>query len=284
MSASHCTHFGHEPTPCSRCGGFICAACRADAAVALCADCLVRRLDPLVRSGGFSVRGSLEGGVRLFRRRWGTLLALHLLGAPVVAVAQRVVQELKLFGVLGTLLVGLTVGLVPGMVALWVMHRAAHGESPGLVSSFFTVLPRLPQLAMNTFAVRLRIGLGLALLVMPGMYFWALYFVVNPATVLEQAKLPRIRELTEGVWKQLVLVGLAGLAVTLLPTLILTALTLQYWRQETGTVGLLWSCGSVFLFQLGGSCRDALALAAYYGLSKPAQVEANPSVPLREVA
>ncbi|CAN5848695.1 hypothetical protein BH20GEM3_BH20GEM3_05040 [soil metagenome] len=182
----------------------------------------------------------LDAAFALYRRHFGTLFLTAVLPMlPVVAFwaafplfargAPEQVTELANLG--GWLLAPYT---IPATLLVWgaLLHQVslAYLDSPISVrEGYRRGVRRLLPLLGATFAASVLIGLGLVLLVIPGILLLIMFFAVGPAVVIESRgpieALGRSRELARGAWGRIFAVLFLLFLITALPTFALAAAT-----------------------------------------------------------
>ncbi|MEM7499462.1 MAG: hypothetical protein AAF371_15900 [Pseudomonadota bacterium] len=150
-----------------------------------------------------------------------------------------------------------TAGSCLGVLAVTIIVAENHvGRPIDIVSGWRRALPFLPAVLLMSLFVGLSIGLGLLLLVLPGLWLTAAFAVFIPATVFEGAGLKgasRSLVLTKGYrWP------IAGLIlVTILPLIVITV--------AAGFFGIpLWSVSPIAGFLI--ETLAAMVPAAFFSI------------------
>lgn len=145
-------------------------------------------------------------------------------------------------------------------------HQILHGKPLSLAEAFAQGLQRLMPALGATLLWLLAMGLGFALLIIPGFIVLAMFYVATPAVVIERmgplASLARSRKLTKGArWKCLGVIGLSYLA--------LIAVDAAFGGAGAAFGGLYgYRLGAVLPTIVFSAFFSVLATVVYYGLRR----------------
>lgn len=180
----------------------------------------------------------LDGAFALYRRHFGTLFLTAVLPMlPVVAFwgafplfARGTPEQItRLMDLSGWVLMPYT---LPASLLVWgaLIHQASQlylGSPTSVQEGFHRGVRRLLPLLGAMVVAAVLIGLGLILLVIPGVLLLIMFFAVGPVVVLEGRgpleALGRSRELARGAWGRIFGVLFLLFLITALPTFALTA-------------------------------------------------------------
>lgn len=268
MSALPCLHQESDQSlavrVCSRCGGFVCAKCQASEAPLLCAECVERMLEPLVRSP-FAIGTAWSGGWRLFKAALPAILAVNGLFAVPTGLVSHLMRTEPGVGTIVLFLYSYTVYLLPEIASISLMVSAAHGRPCGLQPALYDAWHNLWRVAWTQIRVMARVFLYMMLLVIPGLIPFTACWVAIPAAYLERDDpVERSKDLTNGQRWNVFALAASTTAVTILPLLAINSVLLRVFGK--GSAGLVLGVCVAFLGLLGLSFRAAFALAAFYGL------------------
>lgn len=196
--------------------------------------------------------------VELFGRRFGPFLALTVVAYLPYYLAQFFMSDARSTGASVATLIGFVIGTASSALAsaavTYGVVQELRGRPFAVGESLSVALQRLVPVIGVALCVGVLAGLGMMLLIVPGVIVVCMYYVATPACIVERlgvlASLSRSAELTRGHrWKifgLVLLIALAtivfsaamiGLAVTLGPTL--RALLTAGWQAVVGTFGAI---------------------------------------------
>ena len=175
----------------------------------------------------FGIGAVVHTTARLFASKAGVFLGLSLIGvvpawlatAPMAWVGEED-SGLALLA-LALAQAGLTAlgfGWSQASIVYYVV-RTLRAESPTIGDTVERTLPKIPQVLAAYLLANLAVGLGLLLLVVPGIVLWLMFWVAAPVAAIEGgvvSALRRSHELTNGhKWPLLGVVALLLLLIFL---------------------------------------------------------------------
>ena len=284
-SDARCSLHGDNPSTgtCSRCGRFICEACRVPDVEPLCLECVARLEGPqFVRFRRFGVGTSLSGALTLLKQDWPRVLLVNLPFAAAIGVTSSLVPQLNprdfagslwpfYGGILLQTLFMATVCALGLMAGLALLVGAAEGRPVSLGEAFDQSVRAWTRV----------VGAGLRAVLMTMLFSMAcgipgIWKAVSLALVTVSAFFGRGDALddSEGLvrayfWPMLGFLFLTALMTTV-PVTIVGGLVSDLLRrgQFDPRVGMAFAG---FLGQLMHSVAIAFPLAAYYGLTASAE-------------
>ena len=152
---------------------------------------------------------TLDGAFTLYRRHFTAFVVTGLLAyAPVIAVA--LVDAAGLLSPQASMLLDRVTGLLAAILAFGALTRLASdaylGEEVSVGAAFRAAGSRFRPVWASLTLQGLAVGLGLLLLVVPGVIAFIVLFAMVPVVVLEGKNSSdaqgRSRELARGAWKR----------------------------------------------------------------------------------
>jgi hypothetical protein len=220
---------------CTRCGTFVCKTCAAMTQPLMCAPCKAK-VRALNAPQQFSFEHAFSGGWLFFSHSLGPLALFSIVFGAPSAVIEIYIHRAKLSplaSVMGTLLVGATLGLIGNIACLACMVGVAEGRTVSNGDALRSGLRSWGRVFGAQFLAGLWIGLASLLLIVPGVYQAVRLAVVVPAAYLDTSgdALQESRTLTDGKgWEVFAVLLVTGLVV-LVPSVIVGAVM--------GVVGVL---------------------------------------------
>lgn len=243
-------------------------------------------------TGEFDVGEVLRTAVRLLGRKVGVFMSLSLVGvAPVLAAtAAAIVVAMALSDTGGPIpFAGATgiavlygVAVVAGFgwsqaAIIYFGVRTLRAEPPAIGQTALCALRKIAPVGAVILLVNLAAGLGMLLLVVPGVVLFLMFWVAVPAAVVEGgvvSALRRSHQLTKGrKWALLGLFVVVALAMWLAGT-VLMMIAMAFALTET--MELIVLLGGVLISQaFAWAVWGVVGAASYYHLRLVAEGEAG---------
>lgn len=201
-------------------------------------------------------------------------LGWQLLGAAIAPAESDVDVLRRVVAGVGLFLTSIIVPVVGGAVATMIVAQSFTGDRTSLGTAIQVAMRRFLPLLLFSFAFALVFGLGLILLIIPGVYLALRYFVSSPALVLEGLTVGQAFGRSAGLTKGRIL-ALAGFAIVvylviMVPTFVAAFVSVLVETARTGEVpetdsfmmlAVQW-VGSV----VGGTLWPVVPVVAYFDL------------------